>query len=181
MTKKLIVLSVVLIFALGACKSPLTSVETAVPKHSDKPIEQGNSCEGTHPWDGDALTFKSETVGITVEFPAEWASLINVYDEETNIRIDVIKGWDTKEITSGLIAKIYCFTKYDWEDKTGSIPVEIFDSGDTCVMAENDESVIVLYRYGGLVNYEDNKAPGFAEYQEISQGLQDEKYHAYFS
>lgn len=164
-----------------ACGKPISSVETIIPEYSEKPNEQGVSCETSHSWDGDSLKFECETMGISVEFPSEWASLVNIYEEGKSIKIDVIQGWDATDATSGFIAKIYCFTKYDWENSTENIPVELYDDGNTYVMAENDDSVIVLYVYGGLVNYKDNKAPGFAEYQEISQSLRDGKYHAYFS
>lgn len=168
-----------------ATETPLdTSNVSETPSDLDKPL----------PWEGEYFSFESQTLGIVLELPLDWEphmqlseerlQLNGLPEEPPSIRLEVRQGAEVPgDLWDKYVGSIFRFAKEDWEAeelRADKIPNRIYDAGYIHILAEDEDTIIVLYQYGGLINYENEQAPGYAEYKTIQDGFISGEYRVRF-
>lgn len=163
--------------AISQIPSDLITVSPSSPSQNT----DSAAPEKVHSWAGNGYMYYSDALEISIEFPMEWEDLINVYDNENTIRIDAVVGWDDSDPDNGRLATVYKFSHEDWNNESGAYKKGMFEGGPAIqVIAEDENFIYIMKRYGGLIGFKTLNDPGFEEYKDLDEALKNYEFEIHF-
>lgn len=177
-----VLLFIILLVGCADMESP-TVLEDSSAQTDDGVLYQENTdptALDLETWASDGFSYISTSLALAIKFPSEWEDLITIYDCDTydgeeleSIRIDLINGWNQNDPENGHVGSICRFpkSKYEIGHKAECIPDGFFEFGQTVVISENENDVIVLKAFHGTVNYPDISSQGYCDCEKVYSGL----------
>lgn len=168
-----------LLFLFTGCgeRSAITTpaVEGTLP-----PEISGTAAPESHNWKGQGLSYTSELLGISVEFPPEWSALLLVEDDTTNSGFLLDEDHETPvdcirlRPLHGQDPEIDCIAVIYWEPAGARGPGA--ESGETIRLAEKEEAVLICWlpmnqKLGYAQGSDSENLALWEEYDTVEQGL----------